>query len=80
MKILVIGGTGKVGRPLVRELIRRGVDVQAAVRTRERAALVPEAATAIVVDLLQDPRGALSAFEGADAVYMLNRASTAETA
>ena len=68
MKILVIGGTGKVGRPLVRKLIRRGVDVQAAVRTRERAALVPEAATAIVVDLLQDPRGALSAFEGADAV------------
>lgn len=80
MKALVIGGTGKVGRPLVRELIRRGVDVQAAVRTQERAALVPDPAAAIVVDLLQDPRGALSAFQGADAVYMLNRASTTETA
>jgi uncharacterized protein YbjT (DUF2867 family) len=80
MRVLVIGGTGKVGRPLVRELICRGVDVWVAVHSQERAALVPDPAAAIVLDFLQDPRGALSAFEGADAVYMLNRASTIETA
>src|SRR5271163_1602164 len=80
MKVLVIGGTGKVGRPLVEELIRRGVNVRVAVRARERASLVPSPAAAIVLNLLEDPRGAGTAFEGADAVFMLNRASATETA
>ena len=80
MKVLVIGGTGKVGRPLVEELIRRGANVRVAARARDRAALVPNPAAAVVLNLLEDPRGAGNAFEGTEAVYMLNRASATETA
>ena len=37
MKVLVIGGTGAVGAPLVSQLVERGHEVVGTSRTRERA-------------------------------------------
>jgi NAD(P)-dependent dehydrogenase (short-subunit alcohol dehydrogenase family) len=41
-RILVIGGTGNVGRPVVAQLTAAGASVRALVRDRETAALPPE--------------------------------------
>lgn len=78
MKVLIIGGTGKVGLPLVRKLVDHGVDVTVVVRSDERAALVEPPAKAAVGDILQDPRACAAMFAGMDAVFMLNKASASE--
>ena len=79
MKCLVIGGTGKVGIPLVARLLERGVDVTVLLRSAERTGLVPAPATAIVTDWIGNPTGAVAAFRDKDAVFMLNKASFNET-
>src|SRR5262245_19083223 len=79
MKALIIGGTGKVGVSLVAQLLKRGVDVLVLLHSAERAHLVPAPATTITVDLIGNPEGAMAAFEGRDAVFMLNKASLNET-
>jgi uncharacterized protein YbjT (DUF2867 family) len=64
MRILVIGVTGKVGKPLVQYLIRRGADVRILMRTPDRAALAPPPASVVVADIPGDPKSAHEAFEG----------------
>jgi putative NADH-flavin reductase len=51
MKVLLIGATGKVGAPILTELLFRGHDVVALVRT---ASAVPAGATAIAGDVFVD--------------------------
>jgi uncharacterized protein YbjT (DUF2867 family) len=77
---LVIGGTGKVGRTLVAQLLAQKVDVTVLLHSPERAQMVPAPATAVVADLIGDPEGARAAFQGRDAVFMLNKATLNETA
>lgn len=78
MKILIIGGTGKVGLPLVQQLLEQGADVTVLTRSRDRADLLPPAAKLAIGDLVGDPASLSTAFEGVDAVFMLNKASATE--
>lgn len=79
MKCLIIGGTGKVGARLTKRLLERGVDVAVLCRTPERVHSVPAPATTVVADLVADPKAAVDAFRGRDAVFMLNKGTLQET-
>jgi uncharacterized protein YbjT (DUF2867 family) len=79
MTILVLGGTGNVGSHLVRNLLDQGQSVRVLVHNADRASLVPAEAQAVVVDVVGDPDGARPAFQGIEAVFMLNAATTYET-
>lgn len=78
MKILVIGGTGKVGVAVVSNLLEQGMGVTVLTKSEDRRHLVPEKADVAIGDLVSDPRALSSAFEGADAVFMVNKASATE--
>ncbi len=68
--ILVIGGTGHVGRELVRELAARGAKTRLLVRDETRAAGVPSHVERVVGDL--DIPGTLpAAFDGVERVFLL---------
>ena len=75
MNVLVLGGTGTVGSQVVRELLKKGVDVS--ILTRDAKKPVPSGARAVVGDLL-DPSTIRSAFPGRDAVFLLNTVSASE--
>lgn len=79
MTILVLGGTGKVGTHLLRFLLEREQKVRVLVHKPERAALVPAEAEVYVANVVEDPDAARSAFQGVDAVFMLNAAALHET-
>lgn len=66
MKIAVLGATGRTGRPLVSELVRRGHEVSVLVRNPDR--LPPDAAVRVVVGDSRDPEALAELLEGADAV------------
>src|SRR6476469_2945344 len=68
MKILVTGGTGKVGRELVIGLLRRGESVR--VLTRNKEAKLPDGAEVAIGDLL-DPDPVRSALKGVDKLFLL---------
>jgi uncharacterized protein YbjT (DUF2867 family) len=68
MKILVTGGTGKVGRELVQVLLRRGQSVR--VLTRNKEAKLPDGAEVAIGDLL-DPDSGRSALNGVDKLFLL---------
>jgi uncharacterized protein YbjT (DUF2867 family) len=80
MRILVIGGTGRVGAPLVRELIERGAPPVVLMRASARAALIPATAKVAVADILEEPAGVRAIMSRVDAVYMINRAVASEAA
>ena len=67
-RITVIGGTGTLGRPVVRELVAAGYEVTLAVRNPEKAAGLG-AATVVEADLFDVP-SLRKAVHGADAVYL----------
>ena len=69
MRILVIGGTGKVGRPLVKTLLERGVDVRVLTRSPEPGKAPPEAEQ--VQGDMSRPESLPPAFEGVDRCYLL---------
>lgn len=71
MKILVIGGTGKVGSEVVKELGKRGASVRALVRKQEASATLPTGVESVVGDLL-DPVSIEKAMDGVDKLYLLN--------
>jgi uncharacterized protein YbjT (DUF2867 family) len=73
MKILVIGGTGKVGSLLVAKLLAGGADVRVLARSAERAQALPAAVAPAIADITADVEAAAAAFAGIDAVFMLNR-------
>ena len=77
MKILVVGGTGTVGSEVVRQLVARGEQVHVLTRSPENASKLTKGVTGVVGDLL-DP-STLGAFNGMEAVFLLNPVSTTET-
>ncbi|MBC2637760.1 MULTISPECIES: SDR family oxidoreductase [unclassified Rhodococcus (in: high G+C Gram-positive bacteria)] len=79
MTILVLGGTGRVGTHLVRNLTSQNETVRVLVHNPDRAALVPDAAEVFVANILEDPNGARAAFGGVESVFMLNAATDHET-
>ena len=69
-KIVVIGATGSLGRPVVRELLRAGFSVRAVVRHPDKAkSLLPKEIEVIRGDL-QDVGSLEHAFKGMNAVYL----------
>ena len=71
MRILVTGGTGKVGAEVIKELRKRDVQVRALVRKQGAPATLPEGVEAAVGDLL-DPVAVQRALDGVDKLYLLN--------
>ncbi len=69
MKVLAIGGAGNVGSEVVKELLKRNVQVDVFVRKQD--ARVPEGARAVTGDLL-DPASVEKALGGVDKLYLLN--------
>ena len=69
MRILVIGGTGKVGRPLVAALVEKGVDVRVLTRSPEPGKAPP--AAELVAGDLSRPESLPPVFEGIDRCYLL---------
>jgi uncharacterized protein YbjT (DUF2867 family) len=71
MKILVTGGTGKVGSEVIKQLVKRSATVRALVRKQEAAAKMPEGVEVVQGDLL-DPVSVRKALDGVDKLYLLN--------
>lgn len=69
MKVLAIGGAGNVGSEVVKELLKK--DVQVDVLVRKQDAKVPSGARAVIGDLL-DPASIEESLHGADKLYLLN--------
>jgi len=69
MKILVTGGTGKVGAEVVRELQKRNADIRMLVR--KEGAPTPKGVEVAIGDLL-DPVSIQKALQGVDKLYLLN--------
>jgi nucleoside-diphosphate-sugar epimerase len=55
MKILVVGGTGKVGSAVVKELVRRKAEVRVLVRKKDASSKMPENVELAEGDLLDPP-------------------------
>src|ERR1700747_1772789 len=68
MKILVTGGTGKVGTEVVQALLGRGASVR--VLTRNKEAKLPDGAEVAIGDLL-DPGSVRSALNDVDKLFLL---------
>lgn len=71
MKILVTGGTGKVGSQVVKELSQRGARVRVLVRKISSPDQFPNNVEIVVGDLL-DPVSVEKALDGVDKLYLLN--------
>src|ERR1700683_1806437 len=71
MKVLVTGGTGKVGSEVIKELAKRNISVRALVRKQEASTKMPQGVEIIQGDLL-DPVSVRKALEGVDKIYLLN--------
>ena len=71
MKILVIGGTGVVGSKVIGELLRRGANVRALVRSEQAAKKIPAGIETAFGDLL-DPVSIHRALRDVDKLYLLN--------
>jgi uncharacterized protein YbjT (DUF2867 family) len=69
MKLLVTGGTGKVGAEVVRELQKRNADIRLLVR--KEGTLTPKGVEVAIGDLL-DPVSVQKALDGVDKLYLLN--------
>jgi uncharacterized protein YbjT (DUF2867 family) len=67
--ILVIGGTGKVGRHVVSGLLERDVEVRALARDPDSAGL--PAGVDVVLGGLMNPRGLVKHLDGAEAVFLV---------
>lgn len=71
MKILVTGGTGKVGSQVVKELRKRNAIVRALVRKKDASAHALPGVELVEGDLL-DPISVEKALDGVDKLYLLN--------
>ena len=78
MTTLVIGGTGTVGSEVVASLSRRGDGVRCLVRSPEKAGALPRGVEPATGDL-EKPETLGPAFEGVEAVFLLNALSPHET-
>ena len=75
MKILVVGGTGKVGAEVVKELQKRNADIRLLVR--KEGTSTPKGVEVVIGDLL-DPVSIQKALDGVDKLYLLNRVTPDE--
>jgi uncharacterized protein YbjT (DUF2867 family) len=71
MKILVTGGTGTVGSKLIGELLKRGAEVRALIRSKEASKKIPTGVETVMGDLL-DPVSVHKALQNVDKLYLLN--------
>lgn len=71
MKVLVTGGTGRVGSEVIKELVKRDVSIRALVRKQEASTKMPKRVEIIQGDLL-DPISVRKALDGVDKLYLLN--------
>jgi uncharacterized protein YbjT (DUF2867 family) len=71
MRILVTGGTGKVGSEVIKALLARNVSVRALVRKQEASTTTPEGTELFLGDLL-DPVAVRKSLDGIDKLYLLN--------
>ena len=70
--ILVTGGTGFVGRALIRQLVDNGQQVRTLIRPSPRTPNLPKGvAVEVAVASLNDERGLRAALRGVDVVYHL---------
>ena len=70
--ILVTGGTGFVGRALVRQLVANGLNVRTLIRPSARTPNLPRGVPVeVAVVGLNDERGLRAALRGVDVVYHL---------
>lgn len=78
MKVLVVGGTGTVGSHVTRHLLDRGAKVRVMSRSADRSKL--QLPVEAFQGDLEKPETIVPAFEGVDAVFLLNALSQSETA
>jgi uncharacterized protein YbjT (DUF2867 family) len=78
MKVLVLGGTGKVGSQVVKELVARKADVSVLTRSPEKAKGLPAGVRAVTGNLLE-PATVRSVFRGMDGVFLLNPVGYSES-
>src|ERR1700684_1635861 len=71
MKILVTGGTGRVGSEVIKALVKRNASVRALVRKQDASTTMPKGVEVFLGDLL-DPVSVRKALEGVDKLYLLN--------
>ncbi len=71
MKILVTGGTGKVGGAVVTELLKRKADVRVLARKQPDAGQLPAQVEVAIGDLL-DPVSVEQAMQAVDKMFLLN--------
>jgi NADH dehydrogenase len=70
--ILVTGGTGFIGRVLIRQLAETGLPVRTLIRPSKTSPELPHGvAVEVAVSSLNDPRGLRAAMVGVDTVYHL---------
>jgi uncharacterized protein YbjT (DUF2867 family) len=69
-RVLVIGGTGMLGRPVVRRLIEDGFNVRVVARDVDRAKKILPMSCEIVEGDVRDETRLLAAVDGSDAVYI----------
>jgi len=78
MSILVIGGTGTVGRPVVQGLLAKGEPVRVLTRSADKADALPLGAQGIIGDL-RKPNTLRWAMKGVDRVFLVTPLSPTET-
>lgn len=71
MKAFVTGGTGFIGRPLIRKLLKRGYDVTALVRSEEAATGLAELGAELVPGDILDVASMREGMSGSDIVFHL---------
>ena len=76
MTILVTGATGRVGRQVVQQLVKRGADVRVLVRDTSKAS-VPAGVEVVQGDLL-DIDALRTAFTGVNTLFLLNAVAADE--
>jgi len=78
MKILVIGGTGMVGRTVVSELLGQNAAVRVMTHSADKLKALPTGVEGVRADL-DDPDTLPEAFDGMDGVFLLNAVCLGET-
>lgn len=78
MKVLVLGATGTVGRPVVQALLGRGDRIRVLTRNPDKAGLLGANVEVRAGDLTK-PETLGPAFEGIDGLFLLNAVTMTET-
>lgn len=77
MSYLILGGTGTVGREVVRALTERGEEIRVVSRSPDKVADLPGSPEAVAADMT-DPPSFEGTFAGSHALFLLNPVSQTE--